>query len=236
MSESGVVSSGRLNIARVRGILFDVDGTLSDTDDHMVNRLIRTMKPVSWLFRQHNPKHFARWLVMAMETPANLIYGLADKVGLDNLFAKFYNKYSQNKRRKKLGQRNFILIPGTQEMLENLAGVYPLGIVSARDALTTKQFLESFNLAQYFDVVVTAQTCAHTKPYPDPVICAADSLGLSPDECVMVGDTIVDVRAGKLAGAQTIGVLCGFGTHKELERADADLILQDTPKIIGLFD
>ena len=44
----------------------------------------------------------------------------------------------------------------------------------------------------------------------------------------MVGDTTVDIRAGKAAGAQTVGVLCGFGQEPELRRAGADLILPDT--------
>jgi phosphoglycolate phosphatase len=44
----------------------------------------------------------------------------------------------------------------------------------------------------------------------------------------MVGDTVVDILAGKKAGTQTVGVLCGFGEKRELERAGADLILPST--------
>jgi phosphoglycolate phosphatase-like HAD superfamily hydrolase len=47
----------------------------------------------------------------------------------------------------------------------------------------------------------------------------------------MVGDTTVDIRAGKAAGAQTAGVLCGFGTQDELLRTGADLILKSTPEL-----
>jgi N-acetyl-D-muramate 6-phosphate phosphatase len=60
-------------------------------------------------------------------------------------------------------------------------------------------------------------------------------MGLEPAQCVMIGDTIVDVRAGKSAGAQTIAVLCGFGSQQELERAGADLIVAMTPDIQSLF-
>ena len=49
----------------------------------------------------------------------------------------------------------------------------------------------------------------------------------------MVGDTTVDIRAGKAAGAQTVGVLCGFGQESELRRAGADLIL---PSIASLCE
>ena len=52
---------------------------------------------------------------------------------------------------------------------------------------------------------------------------------------LMVGDTTVDVKTGRRAGAQTLGVLCGFGTEKELIRAGADLILASTADLKDLF-
>jgi phosphoglycolate phosphatase-like HAD superfamily hydrolase len=48
------------------------------------------------------------------------------------------------------------------------------------------------------------------------------------ERCLMVGDTTADIRAARAAGARSIGVLCGFGQHEELERAGADLILETT--------
>jgi phosphoglycolate phosphatase-like HAD superfamily hydrolase len=52
----------------------------------------------------------------------------------------------------------------------------------------------------------------------------------------MIGDTTVDIRAGKAAGAQTAGVLCGFGREKELIRAGADLILPGTSALLALLN
>ena len=56
-----------------------------------------------------------------------------------------------------------------------------------------------------------------------------------PEQCVMIGDTTVDIRAGKSAGAQTIGVLCGFGQEPELVQLGADLILKATPEVAGVL-
>jgi phosphoglycolate phosphatase len=58
-------------------------------------------------------------------------------------------------------------------------------------------------------------------------------MGVPPDSCLMIGDTIVDIRAGRAAGAQTAGVLCGFGEHEELLRHGADLILASTVDLRG---
>jgi phosphoglycolate phosphatase-like HAD superfamily hydrolase len=51
----------------------------------------------------------------------------------------------------------------------------------------------------------------------------------------MVGDTVVDIHAGKRAGAQTVGVLCGFGTAGELQRAGADMILENTAELARIL-
>ena len=71
----------------------------------------------------------------------------------------------------------------------------------------------------------------HTKPYPDPILLAAKKMGVKPEECLMIGDTTVDMRAGKSAGAQTAGVLCGFGEKEELLRFGADVILETTSEL-----
>jgi phosphoglycolate phosphatase len=52
----------------------------------------------------------------------------------------------------------------------------------------------------------------------------------------MIGDTTVDIRAGKAAGAQAVGVLCGFGEEAELRQLGADLILKSTSDLAELFD
>ncbi len=224
-----------VDFGRVRGLLFDVDGTLSDTDDHMVDQLSEWLSPVAVLFRNRNPRRFARWAVMASETPANFIYGLPDKLGFDEPLARLYNRLSRRRRAKQSPEDRFQIISGIQTMLEELQPIYPMAVVSARDAETTGFFLDQFDLRRFFNVIVTAHTCAHTKPFPDPVTFAAAEMGLPVEDCLMVGDTIVDIRAGQAAGAQTVAVLCGFGTERELRRAGADLILPSTPDLTDLL-
>jgi phosphoglycolate phosphatase len=113
-------------------------------------------------------------------------------------------------------------------MLLTLSTVYPLAVVSARGRRSTEFFLDQFQLKPYFGSIVTAQTCRYTKPWPDPILFAAQTLGIAPENCLMIGDTVVDIKAGKAAGAQTVGVLCGFGKEDELIKAGADLILENT--------
>jgi phosphoglycolate phosphatase-like HAD superfamily hydrolase len=121
------------------------------------------------------------------------------------------------------------------DLLGELKTHYPLAVVSSRDENSAMAFLEQFNLVKYFDVVVTALSAEHTKPYPDPILLAAQKMGVRPEGCLMTGDTTVDIRAGRSAGAQTVGVLCGFGEEAELRRQGADLILPGTADLLNVL-
>lgn len=222
-----------LDFCRVRALCFDIDGTLSDTDDLWVHRLARILSPLTLLVSQRRIHNFARDLIMALETPANLAYHLLDRLGMDGPIASLYNRLAHIRPPKR--PRTFRLIAGARLMLQQLHPHYPMAVVSARDHTTTHAFLDHFDLQQFFIAVVTAQTCTYTKPFPDPVIHAARAVGVSPHECLMIGDTSVDIISAKAAGAQAVGVLCGFGSEHELRRAGADRILAETAALTGVL-
>jgi HAD superfamily hydrolase (TIGR01549 family) len=216
---------------RVRAILFDLDGTLADTDNAYIERAERWLGPLRLLFPGRDPRPFLRWALTTSIAPLNTLVGFPDVLGLDDELVRLAGWLSDRSGRHARG--HFVLIDGVEALLARLAERYPLGIVTARPERGTQLFLEQFGLGGYFRVVASAQTAQHTKPYPDPILWCAGQLGLSPAECVMVGDTAVDPLCGRRAGAQTIGVLCGFGSRAELERAGVDLILEHTAHLAG---
>jgi HAD superfamily hydrolase (TIGR01549 family) len=220
-----------VELARVKGLCFDVDGTLSDTDDAWVERINHWLRPLRFLFARGETRHFARWLVMVTETPMNNLYYLADRMSLDDNFARFFERLARRPNR----DHKFYLMRGATELLNFVQERYPLSVVSARDERSTMRFLDQFLLTSRFRCIVTSQTCEHTKPFPDPVIHAANQMNVRPEDCLMIGDTTVDVLAGKRAGAQTVGLLCGFGTEGELRKAGADLVLNDLAELLALF-
>jgi N-acetyl-D-muramate 6-phosphate phosphatase len=138
-------------------------------------------------------------------------------------------------RHRKHSSKEFLLIPGVDELLKQLHGRYPMSVVSARDERGTMAFLEKFGLVNYFDAIITGLSARHTKPYPDPVLLAAQRMNIPPENCLMIGDTTVDIRAGRSAGAQTVGVLCGFGEEPELRKMGADVIIEDTTKLLEIL-
>ncbi|MEW5939763.1 MAG: HAD family hydrolase [Chloroflexota bacterium] len=218
-----------LDLSRIRALCFDVDGTLSDTDDLYAQRVTRFLP--RFLFR--DPVRVARRLVMWIESPGNAIMGVPDRFGLDDELAALVNWMY---RHRAPAWKKYLLVPGVDSALARLHGRFPMSVVSARDERATLAFLERFDLTRYFDVIVTSLTAEHTKPYPDPVLFAAQKMGIAPESCLMIGDTTVDIRAGKSAGAQTVGVLCGFGEEPELRRRGADAILKSTAEVEGLLN
>lgn len=231
MSESTRPSG--LDMQRIHALCFDIDGTLSDTDDRFVRTLTRILSPFRFLRRDKDEINIARRIVMAAETPGNWLMSLPDRLGIDDkllLVANFFARHNPGPLVKE-----HLLISGVIEMLEALAPRFPMSIVSARGQRSSLHFLDAFELRRFFPVIATAQTCTHTKPFPDPVLWAAEQMGVRAENCLMVGDTVVDIQAGRRAGAQTVGVLCGFGTPNELRKAGADLILDSTAELKNVF-
>ncbi len=217
-----------LDISRIKALCFDVDGTLSDTDDLYAQKIVDILP--RFLFP--DPMHTARRIVMWVEAPGNTLLGFADTIGIDDEMTVFIDWMN---RHRKHTLKKFLLVPDVDKMLALIQGRYPMAIVSARDEKSTMRFLTQFDLCKYFDTIVTGLSAPHTKPYPDPIILAAQKMGVNPQECLMIGDTTVDMRAGKAAGAQTLGVLCGFGEEEELKQLGADLILKSTSDLPQLF-
>ena len=217
-----------LDASRIKALCFDVDGTLSDTDDLYAQRVSGYFP--RFLFK--DPDHAARRFVMWMEAPGNALLGLADTLHIDDEMIAVINWLS---RRRKHSDKKFLLVPGVDDMLKQLHGRFAMSVVSARDEKGTLRFLEQYDLIRYFDAVVTGLSARHTKPYPDPVLLAAQKMNVAPENCLMIGDTTVDIRAGKSAGAQTLGVLCGFGEEPELRHFGADEIVEDTTKLLEVL-
>lgn len=217
-----------LDPQKIKALCFDVDGTLSDTDDLYVRKVMRFFP--RFLFK--DPQHAARRFIMWIEAPGNALLGLADTLYLDDEMAAVINWLSRHRKRS---SKKFLLVPGVDDMLQKLRGRYPMAVVSARDERGTMAFLEQYDLVKYFDIVVTGLSARHTKPYPDPILLAAQKMNVAPENCLMIGDTTVDMRAGKSAGAQTAGVLCGFGEEPELRKMGADAILKDTTMLADIL-
>ncbi len=218
-----------LNRDKVQAILFDLDGTLMDTDDQAVEKLAHRLQRLRW----PHPHRTARRLVMASETPGNILITLLDMVGLDAPVMAFNNWL--RRRRGLRSPRDFRIMADAQEMLATMSGRYRLAVVTTRGQTETQEFLDQHDLHDIFETLVTRESTWRLKPHPAPIRHAAQRLGVPVENCVMVGDTTVDVKSARRAGAWAVAVLCGFGERKELERTGAHAILEHTSQLSSLL-
>ena len=136
-----------LELDRIKGLCFDVDGTLSDTDDRWVHRLEKYFSPLRWMLPGRDSKAAARFWIMALEAPGNLLYHIADRLRIDDNIGNLLNKLMRSNHSR---TDHFWIVPGVEACLEALAERYPMSIVSARGEKSTLAFLEQFNLTRFF--------------------------------------------------------------------------------------
>jgi HAD superfamily hydrolase (TIGR01549 family) len=220
-----------LDLSIVEAILFDLDGTLVETDNRWARLMGQRLAFLRRLNRRLDTDRLGRDIVMAIETPSNYAISLLERLGLGK---SIYGLADRVRRSRGLATRDAsVLIEGTRELLGSLEGRFRLAVVTTRARPEALAFLAQQGLACLFSVVVTRQDVWHIKPHPEPIRRAAKLLGVCPGRCLMVGDTTVDVRAARRAGAVAVAVLSGFGGRDELRHAGAHLILDSVADLVS---
>lgn len=217
-----------LDIKKIEALCFDIDGTLRDTDDQYVEKIERILSPFKVIISKNKISSFARWLVMFSETPANFLMTIPDILGFDD-------KLLKEEKVENFNTEKMEMILGVEQTLKTLSIHYKMAIVSARRESKVVEFVVQNSLEEFFPVVVSALSAKRNKPHPGPVLFAAEQLKVVPENILMIGDTTFDILSGKRAGAQTVAVLSGFGTERELKKAGADIVLDsvaDLPNIL----
>jgi len=112
-----------------------------------------------------------------------------------------------------------------------------IGVVTSRTASPERQWheLERRQIAQFINAMVTAAE-SRRKPAPDAIIECLKRLEFLPGECIFVGDSQADVRAGKAAGVRTVAVATGVGVRGGLEAESPDFIFDNLRSFIDKLD
>ncbi len=207
---------------RIRAVLFDLDGTLFETDDMVVERLARLLSPLARLL-ELDERRTSRRLVMGMEGIVNGVITFLDVLHLDRP-AFWLADRADHLLHGQAHHSQYRLTEHAPALLADLKSRFLLGVVTTRSRAEAERMLRESDLRHFFDVIVTRDDTRRLKPHPAPIRVAAERLGLPTSEVLVVGDTPLDVRAAKAAGALAAAVLSGFGEIEELQ--EADIILE----------
>jgi pyrophosphatase PpaX len=211
-------------LARVRAVLFDLDGTLIDTIE-----LIRVS------FRYATAKVLGEALPDTL-TMANVGQPLRTQFeelapGHADELVRVYRAFN-GAHHDELAKA----YPGTVETLEEVArhGL-PMGVVTSKGAEGAHRGLELFGLGRFFEVVVTADDTALHKPDPYPLRFAAAALGVPLEYCVYIGDSPHDMQAAVSGDAIAVAALWGaFGADDVLAPGPA-FALREMRELPGLL-
>ena len=123
--------------------------------------------------------------------------------------------------------------PGVVETLQALRVLgYTLCVLSNKNVALCREVLSRLGLGGFFPTVFGADSLPFRKPSPEPVLALLREFGVTAGECLLVGDSINDVAAGRGAGVVTVGCRYGYGDHAEL--AGADYLVEDFPSLLNL--
>ena len=120
--------------------------------------------------------------------------------------------------------------PGMSAALARFPDI-PMAVVTTKAVEPARIVLRALGIEERFAAVVGVDTVRRPKPDPEGVRVALARLGVGALGSIMVGDTIMDVLAGRGAGARTIAVLCGHGDADELRAAEPDALITDLSEL-----
>lgn len=205
-----------------RYLLFDLDGTLTDSEEGITKSVDYALRTVAGIETADR-----RTLTPYIGPP--LIDGFMDNHGLDYATA-VRCKDAYRRRYEDVGWSENRVYAGIPEALARLQSAgRTLALATSKPKVFASRILAHFHLAQYFTVVCGATLDGRISQKDEVVAETLRRLGAPPaGETVMVGDRRHDVLGAKAHGLDALGVLFGFGTAEELRAAGAKA-LAETP-------
>ena len=204
----------------IKGVIFDLDGTLIDSNQAI------------YLSFQHAYEKLGLLTPSFEEVKRVVGYGLRntfrDLLGEERApeaLRLFRQKYEEVYR------QNTHLLPGTRKILKTLdARGIKLAVATNKLGRFSRDIFRHYGMDQLFTAIVGDEDVSQNKPHPEILLYAIEKMGLAKEEIILVGDSLIDIQTGKNAGLRVFVVPTGVQTKEELEKARPTAVLN------GLLD
>jgi phosphoglycolate phosphatase len=213
-------------------LLFDLDGTLVDSRADLINSVNLMLVELG-----RRPLPDTRVLKFVGEG-ARLLVERALSVDQNDappdcevdhaldVFRRHYREHLLDQTR---------VYPEVEQTLARLDHI-PKAVVTNKPYEFTTSLLEGVGLSSYFEVVIGGDCLSERKPSPLMLFEAARRCGVYSSECLMVGDSRVDVEAGRAAKMKTCGYIPGFRGRTELVDAGVDYVIERFGELCALVE
>ena len=189
-------------------ILFDLDGTLIDSTDAILESFHNS-------FMVHNvlsPKD--KDIKALIGYPLDEMYR---KLGVEESRVwDFVTTYKEHYR--EISRAKTELLEFARESVEEASKIATLGIVTTKTGRYSKVLMEHFELMQYFEVLVGRENVENPKPHAEPILSALKELNRDDSNIWMIGDTKLDLISAQNAGVKSIAVLSGYDSYETLSK------------------
>lgn len=207
-----------------RTILFDLDGTLIDSTDLIVDSYHHT-------FKVHGlPMQSRDEIIEGIGTPLVAVFGkLTDDSATVQQWIATYREFNLGNHDTRV--RAF---PGVVDMMRQIhRSGRPIGIVTSKNHAGARRGLALVGLEELISVVIGADDVVNHKPHPEPVEKALTALASPATTAAFIGDSHHDVASGKAAGVMTIAVGWGPVARARLLEAAPDRIAETTEQVLA---
>jgi len=204
-------------------ILIDLDGTLVDSVPDLAYCVDEMMKQIGMPTRGEDAVR--DWVGNGVERLTeraliNAVDGKPDPELMKKAYPIFLALYAENNAKRSC------VYDGVIEGLEwMLAQGYRLGCVTNKAEAFTLPLLKDKGLFDYFEVIVSGDTCEKKKPDPMPLLHAANLMGVSPENALMLGDSKSDVNAARAAGFHIFCLTYGYNHGEDIRDYHPDAIM-----------
>lgn len=212
----------------IRGIIFDLDNTLVDSIDSITKCADHVLRGMGKRGIDRATAEGAMGLTIfdlfALVEPE---LSESEKVQLFDDYRRCYMDFIRETK----------MLPHARETLASVSSRgLGLALVTTKSAVNARKILEAFGIREFFIAVVGYEDTERHKPSPDPIFKALGLLGLAGGEVLVVGDTEMDIIAGRGAGARTVAVTTGVTTRGRLEYEKPDYVIEDLSELEGILD
>jgi phosphoglycolate phosphatase len=217
----------------LRLVIFDVDGTLIDSQDFIVAAMRRAFAQA----QRPAPPDAATLGIVGLSLPQAMEVLMPGAPGAErDRLVQLYKDSFRFLREESGGEAQSPFYPGARAALERLDGAgYLLSIATGKARRGLDHMLDSHGLRRLFTGTQTADD-APSKPHPGMVLNCLAATGVERQHAVVVGDTEYDMAMARAAGARAVGVDWGYHATERLLRGGAERIVGDFAALDAVLD